>query len=104
MSQQTQGEQSKTVTLKHGFDRDGTRVKSVTIRRQTWADLREAQRAADDAKTENLQGALMSDVLMRRCADLAPEEIDQLDPDDAERILTQVGNSTGSPTRTNSGT
>ena len=102
MSQQTQGPQHMTVTLKHGFERDGTTVKEIKLRRQTWGDIRAAEEAAAGSTSENLHGLLVAEVLMQRCAGLSPDEIAQLDADDAQRITDALGNSTLPQTPTSS--
>ena len=102
MSEQTKGEQRRTVKLHYGFDRDGTTVKQVQVRRQTWGDLKAAEQAAAGAASENLHGLLVAQVLMERCADLSPDEIAELDADDAGKITDALGNSTASATGTSS--
>ena len=102
MSEQTTGKQSKNVTLKDGFERDGTTIKQVQVRRPTWGDITAGEEAADRAQHERLKNVIVTNTLLQRCADLAPEEVQQLTAEDAERISNAMGPTSTPQTRTSS--
>ena len=102
MSEQTKGDQAKAVQLKHGFDRDGTMVKQLQVRRPTWGDMKAGEYAADSANGERLKNAIVFDTLLQRCADLAPEEAAQLSDEDLDRLGKVLDPTSGQQTRTSS--
>ena len=103
MSNQTRKAQQHTVTLEDGFERDGTTVREITVRRPTWKDIKKANQAAAGESDQTLRDMLVTESLLQRCADMAPEEIDALVQEDIETIGEALGGFSQTPTPTSSG-